>query len=196
MTITIFILIYLTLFIINEIAKRKLRWKTDTTRLCLHISTGFVSIFLPHFISVNGIIILAVVFTIGLIISRWKGILTSLHNVQRAGYGEIFFPIGIGIAAWFFLPSHLSGYTYALLNLTFGDALANWAGRIIPGRKIIFSKTIAGFLAFFVSSSIIGLWFYNFPAAIWRAGIFAVTELFSPRGTDNLTIILLSFIIA
>lgn len=192
MSIFIICVLYLGLFILAEFAKRKLHWKSETTRCCLHVTTGMVSTVLPVFISRNEIILLAVAFTIGLAASHWKNILHSIHGVERAGWGEVFFPIGVGAAAWFLLPAHADGYTYALLNMTFADVFANWAGRTLPGRKIVFHKSVTGSFAFLAVSWIIGLWFFSPLTALWRAGVLALIELFSPRGTDNLTIILIS----
>lgn len=196
MTISIIIALYLGLFILAEFAKRKLRWQAETTRWCLHVTTGIVSTVLPLFISRSEILILAVLFTIGLSFSHWKNILRAIHGVERAGWGEVFFPIGVGAATWFLLPAHLDGYIYTLLTMTFADAMANWVGRTLPGKKVIFSKSLTGSTTFLIICFVIGLWFFSPPAALWRAGVLAFIELMSPRGTDNLTIILVAIPLA
>lgn len=186
---------YLVIFGLAEIAKRKLRWMSETTRWYTHVAAGIVSLLMPLFVSRNQIFIVSISFVCVLFISRRKNILRSLHEVQRAGWGELFFPIGVGVAAWWWLPSHVDGYMYAMAVMTFGDAVANIVGRGMAGKKIIFNKGLAGFTACVVMVFCIGLLFFSPLGALWRAVVLALVELLSPRGTDNLTLILASMLL-
>lgn len=189
MNLIYFFCIYLVIFSLAETAKRKLHWLSETTRWYTHVAAGIVSVLLPLFVSRNQIFILSASFVVALLISRRKNILRSLHEVERAGWGELFFPIGVGVAAWYWLPAHQEGYMFAMLVMTLGDSMANIVGRSINSKKIIFNKGLAGFSACVVTVFLIGLFFFSPFGALWRAVVLSVVELMSPRGTDNLSLI-------
>ncbi|MCX7656593.1 MAG: DUF92 domain-containing protein [Treponemataceae bacterium] len=122
----------------------------------------------------------------------------------RRNYGTVYFPISLlflVLIAWHgLIPKWVAGT--AILVLGWGDGLAALVGTAIqsPGRTIFGSrKSIAGTLTmFFISAVVVFIMTMVFePAstvfsALWRAVgtglVAAYLEVFSPYGTDNLTV--------
>ena len=111
-------------------------------------------------------------------------------------YGIAFFPLAF--AALLFIP-FFSNFiiVYAVLILGISDALAGIFGEYFGKQKIIFlaeNKSWVGFTAFYVSALAVSLFYFNnfslqgILLCIALALLPAITELFSYRGSDNLTV--------
>lgn len=192
--ILIVLLVYGGVFTMSELGKRRFRVSAENTRLVVHVLAGLVATILPFILSRNAILGLAAVFTIALWFSKKAKILTSIHEVKRTSWGEVLFPPAIGLAAWLYLPDQPGLYVLSLLLLSISDAAANLIGRL-PGPKLLFGKSAVGSIAFFVTAIPISLFFISWPSAILVASLATVAEAISPRGTDNMTIILCAAIL-
>ena len=115
---------------------------------------------------------------------------SSIHDVKRKTYGEIFLPIGILIA---YLISNGPNINYlsSILILTISDPLSGILSDLKPSDR----NSILSFLVFFLSTLTILLVIYGqgkFIYIILLAIIITVTERVSLLGTDNLSIPLVS----
>jgi len=181
-----------------EVVKRttsiNVEWSRKATHLlCSLGSVGFVLYLTPY-----EVLLTVIVFTVALIVSKSTGILTSVHNVPRTTYGEIIFPIAVGLGALFYHPDSpyaqtdsVLPYIYGILIMGLADLAANLVGHGIPSPIMPLSKrkTLAGTSAFFLVAAIVGIAMgIPIPEAILYAGILAFIELVVPYGFDNLFI--------
>lgn len=192
MTLIFYIIIYLFVFGAMEIVRRKNILTSENTRRIIHLLSALIAFTFPYLLSRNEIIILSGIFFVLLILSKSKKILGSIHLVDRKTYGEIFFPIGIAISAFSLLPNNSQVFQMSMLILGIADLSANIIGSNINSKRLTFwntSKTIAGTLTcFFVALIILCAYKFSLPRSILIAGLIAIIELLSPRGSDNLTI--------
>ena len=111
-------------------------------------------------------------------------------------YGIALFPLAF--AFLLFIPAFPKNLVvYAALVLGICDAFAGMSGEYFGRRKIVFlfeTKSWAGFIAFFLSAMVVTTIYFNDYSLqglvlCTALSLFpAVTELFSYRGSDNLTV--------
>jgi uncharacterized protein (TIGR00297 family) len=109
---------------------------------------------------------------------------------ERRSYGIALFPLAFGVLL--LTPLHRDAIIFGIVTLGISDALAGWAGQKLNFRKIIFlyeEKSWPGFFVFYISTVLISATFIGFlPSIFLLALVPALSELFSYRGSDNLTI--------
>lgn len=200
MTLNAFIFagVFVTFFIIVELAKRGLSIKPERTRKVVHIVSSLLIVAMPLFVSAVEIIMLAGAFIILLITTRYTGSFSAVQGVKRKTVGEFTLPLGAVLAAYFYLPSHAEAFQVGFVVLAFSDTLAEWVGtkwtwvtlQIMGGEK-----SLGGSIAFFLSALVLmsGL------ALVWGAevnqvklfaGLVLMTavELSQSFGIDNMFI--------
>jgi dolichol kinase len=203
--------IYLTgislLLAFNELNYRRLGVKGEITRKFAHFTSTLATVPFPYiFTSHWYVLVLALIFFAVLFITQNGKQLKSIHDIERKSIGSYLLPLSIYST---FLISCLlqNKFVYILPMLILGicDPMAailginikNYNGRIkLFGHK--FQKTWLGSGAFLVTSFLISLIALYFHLAVFDLKTFclalliAVTsmlgELFSWRGSDNLTI--------
>ncbi len=158
MTIILVLLFYGLLFGIFELTINKYKVSKELSRKLIHIISGIFAAFLPYIITFHQIIILSIVFTIFMFISKRFKILSAIHEVQRKTYGEVYFPLTVLITALLF-PNKLL-FTYGLLILAISDGFATIIGQKY-GNKIYkitsANKSYIGSLTFFICSFFLGI---------------------------------------
>ena len=127
MNIIIAALFYLLLFIGVETVTKKLKLNKEISRKFIHIVSGVTVAFLPLFMSFHQIAILGVLFIPVMILSKKKNIFSSIHNVKRQTYGEIYFPVAIAITAILFPQKYL--FMYGMLIMAISDGFASVIGQ-------------------------------------------------------------------
>lgn len=191
----------------NELNYRRLNIKGEITRKFAHFTATLATVPFPYiFPSHWYILVLAFLFFAALFITQYSKQLKSIHDIERKSIGSYLLPLSIYVT---FLISESLGnkfiYILPMMILAICDPMAailginikNYNGRIkLFGHK--FNKTWLGSGAFFVTSfviSIIALYFHwgafdlkTFWLASAIAGASTLGELFSWRGSDNLTI--------
>ncbi len=195
MKLIIVISIFFVLFGLIEILQRWIKIKHELTRKLAHIFSGVIILFLPNFLSAEEIVLLAVVFAVFLCISKYFGLLSSIHKIDRKTLGEVYFPLGIGISAFFFLPSHVLAFQFGILVLTFADSLAGIIGETFGNHRIAFlanKKSLEGTSAFFITTFLI-IYFLEFPQpsflflpALTTTILLTSVEVLLFAGLDNL----------
>ena len=191
---TYFVVLTIVIFIIDILQKRVFTSK-QWGRTATHIITGLIVATFPFYLNVNQIIGLSFIFTVILAISKAKNIL-SLHNIVRKSYGEVLFPVSIGLVAIITLPAHSNAYYAAILSLALADAGANIFGSFLPIKRVTIarqSKSIGGFICFIILMMAIlfalyGLNEVNFGIILAIAIFIGFVELISVYGYDNLTV--------
>ena len=180
---------------IAESLKKFFHLPSDITRKIAHILSSILAFFLPYYLSRVELIILSILIATVLFITKNSKIFKSIHGIERATFGEIYFPLSLGLLAVFFLPSHLRAAQFGLLVLGFSDAMASIIGESF-GKHFIYikghKKSFEGSAAFFITTCILIVIF--FPSAsftvylvgILCAIILTLLELALIYGLDNL----------
>ncbi len=113
--------------------------------------------------------------------------LRSLATFKKSSYGELFFPLGIALAA--LIASSSTHFIACLLLLGLADTAAYYFGRRIRSPRLVGNKTVAGTLAFGTVSALIIWWTTGSLSAAFLLAIpLSLVELMSQRGSDNVTV--------
>lgn len=200
-----YVLLFLLIFLTAEIAYHVLKCKVEISRKLVHIASGVACLSFPFYIDNHWMVLaLCAGFIFILFISKRVRYLQSINGIDRKSYGSVLFPVSIYFCflnfqyfnqevVYFYLP---------ILILSICDPLAaligkKWAyGKYKVGEDW---KTVMGSMAFFVSCfTILFLMFYfsseqkSFVSMLFCSGLISViatiTEAFSRKGYDNLTI--------
>ncbi len=110
-----------------ELIKNRRQSDPEITRKSVHILAGLAVATLPWLMNFNQIQLLALLFIPILLISKKLNLLSSIHQVKRKTYGEIFFPIAVFLTAWLFPDRILFAYGVAVMSLS--DGLAGLIGQ-------------------------------------------------------------------
>ena len=168
-----------------EFFKRRFSLSPELTRRVVHIGAGVCTII--DFYYVPGWPFVVLISTSIAIIgfSYFKNFFTSVHNVTRHTYGEIFLPFG-SLSAYFITLGEPTAFLPSLLIMTFADSLAGLTSDFFKQPR----KMWRGSLVFFVVAAAILFLTSNMdvPLALLAAVILTAVERFSPRGSDNLTV--------
>lgn len=170
----------------------KMRLNGETGRKLLHIiailTCGYV---VRQSEQTN---LLAIIFFIFFIILFFVARYELLLANQRRSYGIALFPLAFSILLLTSLEK--DAILFGIVTLGISDALAGLSGQKLDVKKHAFlyeDKSWSGFFVFYISTISISIIFIGFtPAILFLALIPALSELFSYRGSDNLTIPLIS----
>ncbi len=213
---TIFGIIFVTIFFVLGTAEtiRNFTGKPpESTRKFVHIFIGLIICFCPILFKVNYQLItlssLFIVINTYLLLSKK---FESINATNRKSYGTIYFPFSVLILSFFWWDKPIS-FILAILVLTLADPIAAIFGSkqhhvFIPW---IDKKSLRGTLAMFGSSFLIILlgtdilskfygsnFFIPFPIlfglTIFTALSATLAELVSFRGSDNLSIPIVTFV--
>ena len=182
---------------INEFLWRKHKIKNEVSRKTIHISVAVFVAFWPYYLSYLYIEYIAIALIIVILISRRFGLFQSIEQVKRNTLGELFFPLGILIAA--LLSPQKEIFTIAILCVGLGDGLAALVGQKYghSNRYRIFKgfKSIAGSLTVFLVSLVVLIltnYFGHMHLALVSFIILpldvALVEAFAPLGSDDFLI--------
>lgn len=131
--------------------------RNEYSRKLIHSLAAIGLSTLPYLLDKEKIIFTCFIFFCALIFSKYSNLLPGIHAVERKTHGELFFPIAVGLSAYFFLPLEQSAFQFGILVLGLSDGAAEVAGRIWGRKKLpmIDSKTWIGSLAFLVTTLVI-----------------------------------------
>jgi dolichol kinase len=175
-----------------EILLRSQRMPAEYSRKLVHVGSCAAVLVLLSFCSLREIAAVAGLFTVILSAGRATSFWRSLYGIERRSFGELFFPLGVGVAA-LAAPS-IRSFAAAMLILGISDTLAALVGQRYgsPGHRLpgAGAKTLVGSAVFCASAAAImlacgvyGFWYV--PVAALAT---TVVELYSPRGSDKQTI--------
>ncbi len=176
---------FLGLLGLLEWTVRTKRLKSFITRRIAHIAAGLFALFMWTWVSPPVYIGLLVTLIACMTISQLRGILLSVHGVDRKTIGEVLLPLGILIT---YVMSHDKPTVFvpALLIVTLADS---FAGIVSDMRRKKRSSKI-GSIVFFVTCCIVLATTTHMAVLqlLVLSSIVTVTERISPFGSDNLTI--------
>jgi dolichol kinase len=168
----------------------------ETTRRIAH-AVGAASVaILPVFLQLAELIVLATLFTAVLAVTRQRGMLRSVHAIDRASVGALVFPAGLLLAVlvgW----HHPGAIAYAALVLGLADPAAALAGTHTTGvgwAVLGGQKTIGGSIAFASVTLAVGLLVGvatggpHLLAAVAAAAVLTTIEGSIGYGLDNLPV--------
>lgn len=177
-------LLFVAIFTMIELAKRKLGWSAEITRRLAHITSGLCAL-LNYFLVSHLTFIVLVLLSLALILLSWRfKIFTSIHNVKRKTYGEIFLALGI-LASFAISLGKPEIFIPSLLVIAFADSFAGLTSDFFKQPR----KMIRGSLVFLITTFSI-LCFSQLPIAqvIAVSLVLTLVERYSPLGSDNLTV--------
>jgi len=188
------ILIICFAFVCIEISvKNKLLNKLMGRKLLHFIAICTCACSINHF---ENRLLLAYAFLLFFFILLWVIQKNWMQVNENKTYGIALFPLSFAVLL--FIPTFsIIIIVYSVLILGISDAVAGIFGEYFGKQKIIFlseNKSWAGFTAFYLSALIVSLFYFN---DFSLQGILlcttlgllpAITELFSYRGSDNLTV--------
>jgi phytol kinase len=141
---------------IIEAASRPIGMRPEASRRIAHVCAGLVTACMPWFLSLDQIGALAGVFIPLMLLSRKFQWLPSVHGAERTTLGEVFFPLGVLLAALFSRGSLF--YVFGMLVMSVSDAAAGGVGERWGKhsyRAVGARKTYEGSAAFLVATVIL-----------------------------------------
>jgi hypothetical protein len=161
------------LFASAEVLRRR-GVSTSATRRYTHATGATIAAVLPGVLSLAEYVALALVVTAVLGWTRTRGILRSVHGVQRPTLGATLFPLGLAIAAAFGW-SH-PAYGLGAMTFALADPAAATVGERIGGPRWAVwrgTKSLSGSLTFIGVTILIGL-----VASLWAPlGLLAIAAV-------------------
>lgn len=191
MNIAFFIILSSILLVLVEVLKRKSYISNDVSRRLAHVGAGAINIVAPLFVSHVAIIIVNVLFAGLLLVGRNTNYFSSIQTTNRKTYGDVYFPLGIIVAAVVLLPDNVTAFQYGVAIMGISDASAGFVGERW-GRKAVpilnNPKTLLGALVFYVSSLVITFILVPqlLPVVFILPLILTIVEFFLVFGLDNL----------
>lgn len=156
-------------------------------RKIIHVSMSLVVICFTFLFDYKVMVAAGLFYAVILLIARKVFKFYSLRDRHDESWGEIFFPLGIGLAACIATSQMI--FIAAMLVLALSDTVAYVFGRRYPkSRQIVPNRTVAGSGAGFVTSLVIVIALqFTFSTALAAALVVLVAEVISQRGLDNVT---------
>lgn len=178
------IALFLSVFISLEFAKRNLNWSPELTRRLAHIGSGLCGLLDYLLVSETTFLILMLLGIPFILISYRRNIFSSVHNVKRKTYGEIFLAVGV-VVAYLVSLAKPEVFIPSLMIITFADSLAGLVSDFYKQPR----KMLRGSVMFFaVTLTILLIFGYPLGGAVAVALVLTAIEKFSPLGSDNLTV--------
>ncbi|MBI5357264.1 hypothetical protein HZB74_00200 [Candidatus Saccharibacteria bacterium] len=199
MAIFLSLILILVLLIASEYYWRRGKLEPETARKLIHVLVGTFIAFWPLYMSWRTIQILSVVLFVGVFISYRLGVFGAIHKVKRKTSGELWYPVGIGLAAS--LTTQPWIFTIAILHMSIADGVAAIVGMkwgIIHYKIGQHTRSILGSLAFLIVS--FGLCIFAFVVLrkelpgvslavfVFTSFLATAVESVSRRGLDNVLI--------
>lgn len=194
------------LLLVCELIIRLKVIKGEYARKLVHIVIALYASTWAYFLDPTTIVLISLILVAVVIVAQRYPLLISMRAVRRITYGEIWFPLGIGISALMF--TNPAVYAVAILHMGLADGLAAVVG-VGMGRKagnftvMNGTKSIAGTVTFILVSFCIYMvyWIWLTDIALFNnnlifasivslsaAIIVAMVELLSPKGSDNILV--------
>ena len=171
-------------FVVLERLVRTRDVPTEITRRVAHVLACLFALLVHTLVPVWLFVVLSLAFAALMWLSRHFHVFTAIHTVRRRSLGDVYLPLGIGIAA-LLGQADTAVFAAAVLILGLADVAAGLVGDYLRSSR----KTWWGSGAF-LAVSVVVLALCGFPVvAIAAVALLAtVTERYSPLGTDNVSI--------
>ncbi|MGI0483056.1 diacylglycerol/polyprenol kinase family protein [Geminocystis sp. CENA526] len=194
------------LLLIAEIFSRYYKSDSELTRKIVHIGTGNV-ILLAWYLNISKDVIILASFIASLIAitSYFFPILPSVNGIGRKSLGTLFYAISIGILTVLFWQNGQKQFTtIGILIMSYGDGMAALIGQkygqnkyqVLGNKKSWEGSFTMTIVSIFVTIIIMGFSWQNLILASIVGICATILETFSSIGIDNLTVPVISGIIA
>ena len=157
-----------------EAYARRSTLAAEFARKAAHVVIGLIAAALPWFMPFREVGIVAVIFMPVMLISRQQRWMPSVHGPERETWGELYFPLGILMAA--LVAPNQECFSFGVLVMTLSDAAAGIVGvrygkrNLSLGPKFLrATKTLEGTTTFFAVTFVLAL---AFLMTIGQAGTF------------------------
>ncbi|KKQ53148.1 hypothetical protein A2865_02545 [Candidatus Woesebacteria bacterium RIFCSPHIGHO2_01_FULL_39_17] len=180
--------VFLLILLFLEYITRRNNFDKELTRRIAHILSGLFGAIMGSILEPPVFITFVLVFLVIISLSYGVKFFSSIHNVKRKTYGEIFLPLGI-LIAYLLANGSMTNYLASVLILAISDPLAGIIGDI-SNKKLTYGSVV-----FFVSTLSVLLVIFKFEQFVFVVSIALIVTLverISSYGTDNLTIPLAS----
>jgi len=188
------------LLLLAEQLRRKQIIHGEIARKFVHITVGAFIATWPYYLSMLSIQFICLLMLVGVVASRFLSIFQAIHGVRRKTWGDMLFPLGIGLAAM--LASEPWIFSAAVLHLSLADGAAALVGErykkagkyVIAGQK----KTIVGTTVFWAISFMIllvlilthqsQLSLVAVPLLLGLTSVVTFAENVTPSSADNIVV--------
>lgn len=171
-------------FVVLERLVRTRNVPTEITRRVAHVLACLFALLVHAVLPFWLFIVCSVVFAALMWLSRHFHVFTAIHKVRRRSLGDVYLPLGIGVAA-LLGGSDAAVFVAAVLILGLADVAAGLVGDYLRSSR----KTWWGSGAFLgVSVIVLALCGFGLVPVIVVALLATATERYSPLGTDNISI--------
>lgn len=191
---------FLALFAIAEVLYHVCKVKAELTRKLVHVGTGLLTMLFPVMLKNHWLVLLLCSsFALILILSLKFNLLRSINAIERESVGSIAYPVsvyGCYLAFDYFHQQYIYFYL-PILILAICDPIAALIGKRWPkGRFKVGEgyKTVMGSGMFFLTAFILCVFWLPFAGvhlmlySFLIASVSSITEAFSKKGYDNITI--------
>jgi phytol kinase len=196
---------FIFLFGIAETLYYRYKIRAGVTRQIVHIGTGLLCMLFPIMLHDHWLVLLLCgSFAICLFLSLQFHFLRSINAIDRISYGTLLYPLSVYGCYLAYNYFHNPLFFYLpVLTLGICDPIAAIFGKQWPYGEFHIghdTKTVTGSLAFFLSSFVLTVIVSGFfspvhssinsllPVSILIAILATLTEAFSIKGLDNITI--------
>ena len=204
----LFALLFPALFATAELLRRKFPSHPELSRKFVHCGGGLAALFFPFVLhSPATVPLLALLFAGFILLTKRKGLLRSVHGVERQSSGAVYFPLAITLL-YFLGRERQIFYIISILTLTISDSLAALAGtrygaityEVEEGRKSLEGSLVFFFITFLcVHLPLLLLSDLGRPESVLIALVIAILvtgfEAISLAGSDNIFVPLGTFFI-
>jgi phytol kinase len=148
---------FIVLLSLAEIVTRRWALRPELGRKLAHMSSSVLAAALPLILSFPAIVGLAAAFTPFMVVSRRLDLFPLLHHAERSSFGEIYFPLGVLMAAA--LVPHWVEFAFGVLVMGICDPIAALSGQRFGRRsyRLTAQKTYLGSIAFLTTAVVFGL---------------------------------------
>lgn len=137
----------LALLVFSELLWRKGQLEPETARKAIHILAGSFIAFWPLYMSWREIQILSLILLVGVFASYQFGVFGAIHKVKRRTSGELWYPLGIGLASTLTIQPWI--FAVAVLHLSLADGFAAVIGKKYAARHYRIGDHTRSFLGSF-----------------------------------------------
>jgi dolichol kinase len=194
------------LLLICELLIRKKVVKGENARKLVHITIALYASTWAFYLTPQLIALISIILIMAVAIVQKFKLLHSMKSVRRVTYGEMWYPLGIGISALLFTNPYI--YAIAVLHMGLADGLAAVVGIGMGKEAKRFkiggnTKSVAGTLVFIITSFVIYLAYWMlfsgssfFESSVVYASILSLSsaiivatiEVVAPKGSDNILV--------
>jgi phytol kinase len=184
--------VFVAILAAAEAATRRWGIEAELSRKAVHVASGVAAACLPLVMSFPTIVALALTFVPFMVVSRRIDLFPAVHRVERTTLGEVWFPLGVALAAA--VVPHRAAFVFGVLVMGLSDAAASLAGRRFGRRgyrALGGTKTYVGSAVFLGTTVVLGLACTGggpLIGVVVVAAVLTFAEGMLGRGTDNLAL--------